>query len=334
MSETVEMLKDLFQTKTALPMIMTCSATGLLEATIVNLLEKNDKVLSIVNGDFSNRFKIMAQQMGCNVDTLEYQDGTTFNIRDVNKALKNNEYKALIVTWHETSTGVLNDIHALSKSLKKFAPNTLFIVDSVSAIINHDLNFDKNNIDIAFATSGKGFSVMPGLSVLCASHRAIEESKRNKNYKFYFDFSKYESYYNDFKSTPFTPASSILMAMHASLVIMKNETIEEIRRKKEVIYNYLDKEFSKMGFENKIEYQNRTLGLLVVDAPEGIETIKLRNTLDYKHNIYMELGRLSKRNSQLRIGISNTITLDDAKNLVMETKNYLNELKKNKKKEE
>ncbi|WP_040545569.1 aminotransferase class V-fold PLP-dependent enzyme [Mycoplasmopsis alligatoris] len=326
--QTVLMLKKLFQTKDAMPYLITCSATGLLEATAINLLEKNDKVLSIVNGEFGNRFKIIATELGCNVDVLEYQDGQTYDINEVIEKLKTTKYKALLLTWLETSTGVLNDISAISKALNTYAPNTLFLVDSVSALVNHDIEFDKNGIDVAFATSGKGFSVMPGLSVACVSKRAYEVAKNNKNFKFYFDFVKYQKYYDELKSTPFTPATSIIMALYASLSIINEKNIYKIRARKQEIFDYMQDELEKLGFKNNIAKANRTLGLLVLDAPENINTSLMRNSIEYRYNFYIELGRLHHKEKQVRIGIPNTITLDDAKQLIIYIKEYINNLKK------
>ncbi|WP_406616701.1 aminotransferase class V-fold PLP-dependent enzyme [Mycoplasmopsis adleri] len=330
LDQTTTLIKDFFKTKKGLPLFVTCSATGAMEAIVVNLVEPGDKILLIEAGDFGKRFKIMIERLckdNLNLDVLSYPDGATYNPKDVEKMLKNNKYKSVFITHHETSTGVVHDVAAVGEMIKKYSPDSLFIVDTTSSFIHENIEFDKWGIDAAIGTSGKAFCVMPGLSCVCLSQKAIQVARENKNYKFYFDLPAYVDYYTNQRSTPYTPASSILIAVNAAMKVMKNQTIEAIRKKRKKIYEYIRRELRKLHFKDVVDDVHMTHGLLVMEVPDGYDAEILRNIIDYKNDIYFELGRQERRKTQIRVGIPNVIGMEEAKKLVDVIKQNLKDSK-------
>ncbi|QBF34702.1 aminotransferase class V-fold PLP-dependent enzyme [Mycoplasmopsis phocirhinis] len=318
LEDTTKLIRELFKTQSALPLFITSSATGAMEAIVVNLAQKGENVLLIEAGDFGKRFKILLQRLGLNetLTTISFADGKTFDFDQIQTTLKNNKFKSIFVTHHETSTGVLHDIEKLSKIVKKYASESLFIVDTVSSFIHDDVKFDEWGLDAVIATSGKAFCLMPGLSCIVLSQRAIESAKQNTNFKFYFDIPAYVKYYYEQKSTPYTPASAILVAMNAAIRVIKNQTIDAIRKEKKLIYNYIRDELIKLGFSDVVKGENITHGLLVMNTPKNYNAEILRNTIEYKSNIYFEVGRNGRQQTQVRIGIPNVIDMPKAKLLI------------------
>ena len=110
-------LKQLFQTKNDV-FLLTASGTGGLEAAIVNTLSPGDKVLSVSNGVFGERFAIIAQRFGAEVVPLRFEWGKAADADDVRQALRTEpEIKALLVTYNETSTGVPHDLASISSAV-------------------------------------------------------------------------------------------------------------------------------------------------------------------------------------------------------------------------
>lgn len=105
--------------------------------------------------------------------------------------------------------------------------------------------------------------------------------------------------------------------------VIKNQTFKNIRNNKLKIYDYIKKELIAIGFKDVVPKKNITIGLLVLNVPEGVDAIKLRNKIEYNHNIYFELGRGNRRSKQVRIGIPNTIDMEKAKKLVKVIKETL-----------
>ena len=67
-------LKQVFQTKNDV-FILTGSGTGGLEAVIVNTLSPGDRVLSVSNGVFAERFATIAQRFGAEIIPLRFEWG-------------------------------------------------------------------------------------------------------------------------------------------------------------------------------------------------------------------------------------------------------------------
>ncbi|UUD35241.1 aminotransferase class V-fold PLP-dependent enzyme [Mycoplasmopsis caviae] len=323
--ETGELIKKHFGTTDAMPLFLTVSASGAMEASIVNLVEPGNKVLLVECGFFGKRFKdILLRLVGKDyLDVIHYENGQAFNPEDIKEKLKKCHYKAIFMTHHETSTGVLNNMNVISKLIKEYAKDSLFILDTVSSFLHEEIHFDKWELDVAMATSGKGFCTLPGLSCILLSKRAQSVAKNNKNFKFYFDFAKYIDFHNEGSSTPFTPATTTLMSLYASLKIIEQKGIETIRSEKKKIFNFMKKSLIKLGFASAVQEENETHGLLVLAVPESVDAFELRKKVDEKYNLYFELGIGSQRKTHIRIGIPNTINMFKAKKLVYALKEVL-----------
>ena len=79
-------LKWCFQTNNDV-FVFTSSGTGAMEAALANLINPNDKVLSLIIGNFGDRFRKIALSRGAIVDTIEVQAGCAINPEDLRKKL-------------------------------------------------------------------------------------------------------------------------------------------------------------------------------------------------------------------------------------------------------
>ena len=160
-------LKQLFQTRNDL-YLLTASGTGGLEAAIVNMLSPGDKVLSVAVGVFGERFGIIAEKFGAEVTKLNFEWGTPADPAEVRKALQADpEIKAVLVTHNETSTGITNDLAAISAVVKE--AGRLLLVDAISSLGSIKLPVDEWGCDVAVSGSQKGWMVPPGLAMVSIS---------------------------------------------------------------------------------------------------------------------------------------------------------------------
>lgn len=82
--EMSERLKYVFQTKNPV-LTFPASGTGGLEAAIVNMFSKGDKVLAVSCGVFGDRFITIAKIYGVEVEVLEVPWGTGGKVRRYTK---------------------------------------------------------------------------------------------------------------------------------------------------------------------------------------------------------------------------------------------------------
>src|SRR5689334_931403 len=96
-------LRDVFLT--ARPVYVgATSSTGFMEMAIRNAPE--GKMLSLVNGGFSERFAKIAESCERQVERVVVPWGETFDLNVVEHALTKDRYAAVTVAHSETSTGV------------------------------------------------------------------------------------------------------------------------------------------------------------------------------------------------------------------------------------
>ena len=198
------------------------SATGLMEAAVRNC--GGQRVLSLVNGAFSDRFFKIAQANGFPVDALEVPMGQVHLPDLVRGALRRTRYDAITVVHSETSTGALNPIAELAQVAHE-AGEVLLLVDSVTGLAGAPVETDAWDLDFVLTGSQKALALPPGLALGVAHARALERARHAPHRGVYFDLVEFESYIRK-NQTPNTPALSLLYALAAQVTRIEAETIE------------------------------------------------------------------------------------------------------------
>src|SRR4051812_3673996 len=104
-------LRAVFQTERPV-YVAASSATGFMEGAVRNGARR--RVLSLVNGAFSERFFQIARATGIDADPLEVPWGKAHTPEMLENALARGIYDAVTVVHSETSTGVLNPVKELA----------------------------------------------------------------------------------------------------------------------------------------------------------------------------------------------------------------------------
>lgn len=202
--------------------IAASSATGLMEASIRSCGGR--RVLSLVNGAFSDRFLKIALANGAETDALEVPLGQVHLPEAVEAALHRRHYDAITVVHSETSTGALNPIRELAE-LARRSGDTLLLVDSVTGIAGAPVETDAWGLDFVLTGSQKALALPPGLALGVANARALDRARHATNRGVYFDLLEFESYIRK-NQTPNTPAVSLIYALAAQVSRIETETIE------------------------------------------------------------------------------------------------------------
>ena len=90
-------------------LVLACSGTGVMEASVSNLTSPGDKVLVLTAGKFGERWTGLAKAFGCNVDVLSKPYGETFSLEEIRSRITP-EVRAVFVQATESSTGARHDI--------------------------------------------------------------------------------------------------------------------------------------------------------------------------------------------------------------------------------
>jgi len=289
--------------RTARPVyISSSSATGLMEASIRNA--GGARVLSLVNGAFSERFFKIAQANGAKAEALNVPLGQVHTPQLLEDALKKQQYDAVTVVHSETSTGALNPIAELAEVAHR-SGDTVLLVDSVTGVAGAPVETDAWQLDFVLTGSQKALALPPGLALGVANERVLERAKNACNRGIYFDLLEFESYIRK-NQTPNTPAVSLMYSLSAQVARIDAETIEgrwaRHRAMAERTWRWAD-EMRDRGVEIKVlspvGFRSPTVTCLTM--PEGRKGSEVNEAMKGK-GYTISAGYGSLKDSTIRIG--------------------------------
>jgi predicted phosphoserine aminotransferase len=194
-------------------MIGTMSATGFMEAAIRNGVRR--KVLCLVNGAFSQRFADIAAACGVDAQVAKVPEGETFEPGQVRDLLKSSGADAVTLVHSESATGALNPVGEISAVAHEL-DDVLVLVDGVTSVGGSPVHTDDWKLDFVLTGSQKALALPPGLAFGVASDRMIARAKTQKTRGIYGDLVVYDEQIRKHQ-TPYTPAVSLLYALHAQV---------------------------------------------------------------------------------------------------------------------
>jgi len=200
--------------------VLSGSGTAGLEAAVTGLLRKDDRVLNLVNGKFSERFHDLCRTFAA-ATALQFEWGSAVNPENVAAAMEAEDCRAVTFCWNETSTGLTNPIADISKVVK--AHDALLIVDGITAVGGLENRMEQWGIDALVMGSQKCLAAPPGLSAVALSERAY--ASLHSDTSFYLNLKAHVDALAK-QDTPFTPAVPLFLAFREALHRLKEEGLE------------------------------------------------------------------------------------------------------------
>ena len=313
-------LKQAFQTRGDV-FVLTASGTGGLEAAVVNTLSPGDKVLSLSNGFFGERFADLAEEYGAEVIRLSFEWGKPVSPDAAEKALKaDGNIKAVLATHNETSTGVTNDIKEISAAVKKF--DKLLLVDAISSLGCINLPTDDWNCDIVVTASQKGWMVPPGLAMVSVSEKAWHAHVKAKMPRYYWDFSKAKDFLQK-GQTPWTPAVSIFYALDVTLDLMLSEGLDNIFARHARVAQTARNGAKSLGLSLFPDEKYASNTVTAVNAADKIDVSLLTKILREEYEVILAGGQERLSGKIFRIGHLGLVYERDMKSVLEALKKAL-----------
>jgi aspartate aminotransferase-like enzyme len=231
------------------------------------------------------------------------------DIDDVRRALeKEPEIKAVLVTHNETSTGVTNDLAAISAVVKEF--DKLLVVDAISSLGSIELPVDDWHCDVTVTASQKGWMAPPGLAMVSLSPQAWQAYERARMPRFNWDFGKARSYLER-GQTPWTPAVSVVFALAVSLDMMLKEGLPNIIARHARVAQAARDGVRALGFPLFAEEKYASNTVTAVAGKEGVDLKKLLKIMREEHQIVLAGGQQNLEGKIFRIGHLGWVTEED-----------------------
>ena len=298
-SECAELLKEFFQTKNQIA-IMTGSGTLGMDAAVAGIIGHEDKIVTISNGKFGERFTEIGERYGKCVP-VKFDWGMPFDLDRVEAALEEGA-KAVAMVHNETSVGLTNPAKEVGRLAKKY--DAVFIVDGISSIGGNEFLTDEWNIDIAITGSQKALAVPPGLAVVSVSPRA-EERFLAQSASYYADLKAHlKSARKSPAQTPFTPAGPLFFAMQEALHMAAEEGFAARRERAAKQAESVRSAAKALGIElfpqtNENSHYSNTV--TAMKMPEGVSDDKLRGGMK-KKGVIVSGGQEQLKGKIFRIG--------------------------------
>jgi len=302
-AEVRELTKYLFQTSGKVA-VLSGSGTSGLEAAVSGMLHKDDKVLCLVNGKFSERFLEL-----CGVfakpTPLQFEWGAPVDPEKVSAALESGGYKAVTVCHNETSTGLTNPIREIAAVARKH--DALLLVDGITSVGGIDVRLEWG-IDALVMGSQKCVAAPPGLAAVAVSERGYNALHEDSS--FYLSLKAHVDALED-DDTPYTPAVPLFFAYREALRVLKEEGLE-VRLKRTAMLgeatrsavDAIDLEMlPRKGFESNT--------VSAMKYPAGMDDKKFRKTLEEEHRTVVQGGQAQLKGKIFRIGHMGIVSLAD-----------------------
>ena len=292
-------LQAAFQTANDV-LVVTTSGTGGLECAVVNTLSPGDRVLSVVIGNFGERFSQIASAYGADVTQLRFDNGKAADPEQVAEALRADPaIRAVLITHNETSTGVTNPLEPIAAVVRQ--TDALLLVDAVSSLTSIPVKVDAWGLDVVVSGSQKGWMVPPGLAFVSISDRAWQAYGRATMPRFYFDLGKHRDSLAK-GQTPWTPAISLYYALQVALDMLEAEGWEGIFTRHQACAELTRRGVKELGLELLADERFASNTVTAVKAPPGLDVSRLRKVLREEHGVVVGGGQAELTGKIVRIG--------------------------------
>ena len=291
-------IRKLIQTENQLTVPISGTGSAGMETCFVNLIERGDQVLILINGVFGTRMEDVAQRLGAEVDSLKFEWGTPVILDSVREQLAQKKYDLVAVVHAETSTGVCNPVAEIGKLVKD--NGALYLADCVTSMGGIDVKMDEWNIDALYSGTQKCLSCPPGLSPVSFSDRAVEKltNRKTKVPNWYLDLSMITQYWSgNARVYHHTAPINMLYGLYQACYSILEEGLENVIKRHAEMHLLLVFELKTLGLELFVEESARLPMLNAVKIPDGVDDAGVRARLlkDYHIEIGGGLGPLASK---------------------------------------
>lgn len=285
---------------------VTGSGTSAMEASLINCLHEDDKVLVVNGGGFGARFVHILRHYGYHYEELPVEQGDALYAEQLD-AYRAQGFTSFVVNLNETSTSTLYDLQLIAQFCKD--EKLFLIVDAVSAFLSDPISMKESGIDLIFTGSQKALALAPGMAFVALAPSALSRIHERHgasvgrtsalNIPFYLDF--YDMLDSGVRGqTPYTPAVSVLLQLHDRLhMIEDNGGVQSELNRVKAGADYFRAQIAELDFSPFSVQMGHAVTALRDPHNSAME---LFNTLKNEHNIWICPNSGSLAQEVFRVG--------------------------------
>lgn len=306
MDEVKKLLQYAYQTDNELTIPVSAPGSAGMETCFVNMVEPGDKVIVCQNGVFGGRQKENVERCGGEAVMVMDDWGKPVDLTGLEQALEQNPDARIVSFVHaETSTGAQSDAAGIWELAHKH--DCLVIADCVTSLAGTPIKVDEWGLDAVYSGTQKCLSCVPGLSPVTFSERAINKIKNrsSKVQSWFLDLNLVMGYWGEGAKRAYhhTAPVNALYALHESLVMLREEGLENAWKRHDFNHQALKAGLEAMGISFLVEESARLPQLNSVMIPEGVDDAAVRSRLLNEFNLEIGAGLGDFAGKVWRIGL-------------------------------
>jgi aspartate aminotransferase-like enzyme len=176
--------------------------------------------------------------------------------------------RGVFVQASETSTGAAHDVEAMAKAIAR--TDAIFVVDAITGLGTMPLDIGGWGIDVTIGGSQKAFMIPPGLAFIALSPKAWKFADTAGLPHYYFDLKK-EKKNADKGESSWTPNTSLLLALNASLAYIKSIGMDRLVENAQLLARGARAAVAALGLE-LFAPQAPAASVTAVKAPAGMDS--------------------------------------------------------------
>ncbi|MBQ9626512.1 MAG: 2-aminoethylphosphonate--pyruvate transaminase [Treponema sp.] len=246
-----------------------CSGTGADEAMVSSCVPPDGKLLVVDNGSYGARLAKIASVYNIDMDVFKSSTYEPIDIAALEKQMQAKKYTTFAIVYHETTTGLLNDLATICPLAKKHGMTT--ICDIVSAYGGMPIDLGSLGIDFATSTSNKHIGGMAGVGFVVCKRDELLKQKDWPMRNYYLNLYDQYKYFLETKQTRFTPPVQTFYALRQAIIETKVETVQKRYERFTACWEILVKALDDIGLKMLVDrkYQSHFItAILIPDTPK------------------------------------------------------------------
>ncbi len=325
-------IRKICNSKKGIPFVLPGSGSFAVEFAVANLLESEDIALVVGDGSSSQFLAGIARSFANAVDMLSTEENAMPLEQQLSAKLEEKPYKVVLVPHVEMSTGTLMPIDEVERVVREF--KAFLIIDAHASLGVHEIP----KTDVITAGSNWGLGAPPGLSIVLAHERVLEERRNRTGNDLgrYLDMLTWAPIMENYLACEVVPPVSVPTLPINALAFTINEIakdLEEYQQKHTRFSRIFRTALTKMGLE--LVQENQELAARTFTVFRLPEDIKPGSFISTANKLGLRLDRPTKGKDtrEISVGHAGYLPDDDLLSLVFHLEKALTnvgiELKEN-----
>ena len=288
--------------------VLTGSGTAGLEATVGSVVPPEGRLLVLDNGHYGDRLHRIATTSGVPVRHLRLPAERPIDVAAVAQELNGPHRPSHVaLVHHETSSGVLNPVGAISRVAHDVGAQVM--VDAISSFGAEQISLREDRIDWLIASSNKCLEGSPGLAIVLGAREDFTSLAHDAR-SFYLDLGRHYESQCVTHAPAFTPAVPAFYALSVALDLLIEETTAARRARYARLAEVLREGLVSTGIRAPVPEAGRSACLTAFELPAGLAYATLHDEMKARGFVIYG-GQGVGQHDQFRISTMGCMTSTD-----------------------